>query len=165
MLGMGSVPSNNSIISRIWIALSSTTFLSQVSVKHIMSSCSIQQEYSQWSWTKENSLNRIEAVNFNKYGKQESIGFTSCSEKFVDNFLHYVYVYVPDYFVTAKKTYTEVGHVNKHIRDMLNQYVYDLRKCKVKVITPKGTANSRMVTLKSKEAEKTLYYIQEFKIT
>ena len=65
----------------------------------------------------------------------------------MDNFLHYVYVYVPDYFVTAKKTYTEVGHVNKHIRDMLNQYIYDLRKCKVKVITPNGTANSRMVTL------------------
>ena len=32
----------------------------------------------------ENSLNRTGAVNFNKHGKQGRIGFTSCSEKFVD---------------------------------------------------------------------------------
>ena len=62
---------------------------------------------------KENSLNRAGAVNFNKYGQQDGIGFSPCSDKFVDNF--YVYVYVTDYFVTTKKTYTEVGHVNKHI--------------------------------------------------
>ena len=46
---------------------------------------------------KENSLNRIGAVNFNKYGKQDGIGFLPCSDKFVDSFL--LYVYVPDYFV------------------------------------------------------------------
>jgi hypothetical protein len=79
---------------------------------------------------KENSLNRTGAVNFNKYGKPDSVGFTSCSEKFVDNFL--LYVNVPDYFVTAKKTYIEVGLVNKHIRDML--YRFGLQKCKVKAI-------------------------------
>jgi hypothetical protein len=69
---------------------------------------------------KENSLNRTGAVNFNKYGKQDSVGFTSCSEKLMDNFL--LYEYVPDYFVTAKKTYIEVGLVNKHIRDMLYRF-------------------------------------------
>ena len=39
---------------------------------------------------KENSLNRIGAVNFNKYGKQDGIGFLPCSDKFVDSFLLYV---------------------------------------------------------------------------
>ena len=63
---------------------------------------------------KENSLNRTGAVNFNKYGKQDGIGFLPCSDKFVDSFL--LYVYVPDYFVTAKKTYTEVGVVSMRIR-------------------------------------------------
>ena len=68
----------------------------------------------------ENSLNRTGAVNFNKYGQQDGIGFSPCSDKFVDNFLFCVYVL--DYFVTTKKTYTEVGHVNKHIRDMLTGF-------------------------------------------
>ena len=36
---------------------------------------------------KENSLNRIGAVSFNKYGKQDGIGFLPCSDKFVDSFL------------------------------------------------------------------------------
>ena len=59
---------------------------------------------------KENSLNRISAVNFNKYGKQDGIGFLPCSDKFVESFL--LFVYVPDYFVTARKTYTEVCCLN-----------------------------------------------------
>ena len=65
----------------------------------------------------ENSLNRTGTVNFNKYGQQDGTGFSPCSDKFVDNFLFYVYV--SDYFVATKKTYTEVGQCNKHIRDML----------------------------------------------
>ena len=79
---------------------------------------------------KENSLNRTGAVNFNKYGQQDGIGFSPCSDKFVDNF--HVYVYVTDYFVTTKKTCTEVGHVNKHIRDMLTGFGFG--KCEVKAV-------------------------------
>ena len=79
---------------------------------------------------KANSLNRTGAVNFNKYGKQDGVGFSPCSDKFVDNFL--LYVLVPDYFATAKKTYTEVGHVNKHIRDMLTRFGFG--KCEVKAV-------------------------------
>ena len=77
---------------------------------------------------KDNSLNRTGTANFNKYGQQVGIGFSPCSDKFVDNLLFYVYV--SDYFVTAKKTYKDVGHVKKHIRDMLD--CYGLHKCKVK---------------------------------
>jgi hypothetical protein len=77
------------------------------------------------------------------------------------------------YFVIAKKTYTEVGHVNKHIRDILiNQY--GLRKCKVKAValspqteelTADGLESLPWTTrLKSKETGKPLNYIQQFKI-
>ena len=79
----------------------------------------------------ENSLNRTGTVNgTNKYGQQDGIGFSPCSDKFVDNFLFYVYV--PNYFVTTKKTYTEVCHVNKHIRDMLTGFGFG--KCEVKAV-------------------------------
>ena len=47
----------------------------------------------------EHSLNRTGVINYNKYGKQEGVGFISCSEKFVDNFLFHVLVL--DYFVTT----------------------------------------------------------------
>ena len=43
---------------------------------------------------KENSLNKMGAVNLNKYGKQDNVGFVSGSERFVDTFL--LYVLVPD---------------------------------------------------------------------
>ena len=115
---------------------------------------------------KKNSLNRTDSANFNKYGQQDGIGFSPCSDKFVDNFLFYVYV--PDYFVTAKKTYTEVGHVNKHIRDMLDRY--GLHKCKVKAValSPLKEKPSELDKvhgrLKTKETEETVYYVQEFKV-
>ena len=51
---------------------------------------------------KANSLNKTAAVNFNKYGQPDGVSFSSCSDKFVDNFM--LYVYVPDYFVTSKPT-------------------------------------------------------------
>ena len=69
---------------------------------------------------KENSLNRIGAVNFDKYRKQDGIGFLPCSDKFVESSL--LYVYVPDYFVTARKTYTEVGVVSMRIRTLLKRH-------------------------------------------
>ena len=115
---------------------------------------------------KENSLNRTGTTNFNKYGQQDGTGFSQCSDKFVDNFLFYVYV--PDYFVTAKKTYTEVGHVNKHIRDMLDRY--SLHKCKVKAValSPLREQPSKLDKvygrLKAKETDETVYYVQEFKV-
>ena len=115
---------------------------------------------------KENSLNTTGSANFNKYGQQDGIGFSPCSDKFVDNFLFYVYV--PDYFVTAKKTYTEVGHVNKHIRDMLDRY--GLHKCKVKAValSPLKKKPSELDKvygrLKTKETDETVYYVQEFKV-
>jgi hypothetical protein len=117
---------------------------------------------------KENSQNRTGSVNFNKYGKQDNIGFSSCSEKFVDNFL--LYVYVPDYFVTSKKTYIEVGLVNKHIRDMLDRY--GLQKCNVKAIAlpflkedlKPEDLDKVYGRLKSRETDETVYYAQEFKI-
>ena len=116
---------------------------------------------------KENSLNRTGAVNFNKYGQQDGIGFSPCSDKFVDNFLFYVYV--PDYFVTARKKYTEVGHVNKHIRDMLTGFGFG--KCEVKAValSPLKEQPSELDKvygrLKTKETGETAYYMQEFKIS
>ena len=116
---------------------------------------------------KENSLNRTGAVNFNKYGKQDGIGFSPYSDKFVDNFLFYVYV--PDYFVTTKKTYTKVGHVNKHIRDMLTGFGFG--KCEVKAValSPLKEQPSELGKvygrLKTKETDATVYYVQEFKIS
>ena len=115
---------------------------------------------------KENSLNRTGAVNFNKYGQQDGIGFSPCRDKLVDNFLFYVYV--PDYFVTAKKTYMEVGHVNKHIRDMLDHY--GLHKCKVKAVALSPLKEQLRELdevygrLKTKETNETVYYMQEFKV-
>ena len=116
---------------------------------------------------KENSLNRTGAINFNTYGQQDGIGFSPCSDKFVDNFLFHVYV--PDYFVTAKKTCTKVGHVNKHIRDMLTGSGFG--KCEVKAVAlsplkEKPNELDRVYgRLKTKESDETLYYMQEFKIS
>ena len=116
---------------------------------------------------KENSLNRIGAVNFNKYGKQDGIGFLPSSDKFVESFL--LYVYVPDYFVTARKTYTEVGVVSMCIRTLLKRH--GLQKCKVKVLSPlKEVVKPQDLEkvygrCKSRETDKTVYYIQEFRVS
>ena len=82
-------------------------------------------------FAQENAFNRTGFINYNQYGKKEGTGFIPCSEKFVDNFL--LYVLVPDYSVSAKNSYTEVGSVNKRIRDMLTHH--GLRKSEVKAIT------------------------------
>ena len=105
---------------------------------------------------KENSLNRIGAINFNKYGKQDGIGFLPCSGKFVESFL--LYVYVPDYFVTARKTYTEVGLVSMRIRTLLKRH--GLQKCKVlkEVVKPQDLEKV-YGRCKSRETVKTVYYI------
>lgn len=43
------------------------------------------------------ALSRTGAVNFYKYGKQDGLGLSRCSNKFVDGFLFYVLA--PYYFV------------------------------------------------------------------
>ena len=112
---------------------------------------------------KENSLNRIVL----SYHNRNSIGFLPCSDKFVESFL--LYVYVPDYFVTARKTYTEVGVVSMRIRTLLKRH--GLQKFKVKVLSPLKEVVKRQDLekvygrCKSRETDKTVYYIQEFRVS
>ena len=80
---------------------------------------------------KKNSLNRTGAVNVNKHEQKDMVmAFPHAAISSWITFLFYVYV--PGYFVTAKKTDTEVGHVNKHIRDMLTGLGFG--KCDVKAV-------------------------------
>lgn len=117
-------------------------------------------------FAQENALNRTGFINYNKYGKKVGTGFIPCSEKFVDNFL--LYILVPDYYVSAKNSYTEVGSVNKRIRDMLTSY--GLRNCVVKAIVlstleePPEELEKVYGRIKSRETPSTKYYRQEFKI-
>lgn len=123
-------------------------------------------------FVQENALNRTGNIDYNKYGNKLGIGFLPCTEKFVDNFL--LYVYVPDYFIEQKgaknKAYTEVGVVNKHIRSLLSHS--GLQKCEVKAVclTPiekslSEEERSRVYSrLQSKESQETKYYRQYFKI-
>ena len=76
-----------------------------------------------------NALNRTGNANYNKYGNKDGIGFTPCSDKFVDNSI--LQVLVPDYILDKTK-YLHVGAVNKTIRDLLARR--NLTKCKVKAI-------------------------------
>ena len=117
----------------------------------------------------ENSLNISGHIGYNKFGKKDGIGFTSCGNKFIDNFL--VYVYVPDYFVTEKKkSYTEVGSVNKHIRELLTSH--GLKKCIVTAVAltslqnklDEAKLNEVYGRIPAKETEDTQYYTQQFKI-
>ena len=114
---------------------------------------------------KENLLNRTGTVNFNKYGKQDGIGFSPCSDKLMASFL--LHVYVPDYFITVK-TYTEVGVVNMRISALLKRH--GLQKCKVKVLSPlKEVLKPKDLEkvygrCKSRETDKTVYYVQEFRL-
>ena len=81
-----------------------------------------------------------------------------------------MYVYVPDYFVTEKKSYTEVGLVNKHIRQLLTSH--GLKTCIVTAVALSPMQNELNESeldkvygrIPSKETNKTLYYTQQFKI-
>ena len=118
---------------------------------------------------KANSLNRIGSVDFNKYGKQEGVGVLQCSNRLVNNFV--LYVYVPHYFVTPKKTYTEVGVVSMRIRDLIKYH--GLQKCKVKIVSPlKERVRSKPEDLEKvygrvefRETDTTMYYAQESHIS
>ena len=72
-----------------------------------------------------NALNKTGNANYNKYGNKDGVGFTPCSDKFVDNFI--LQVLVPDYNMDV-----HVGGVNKTIRDLLTRR--NLTKCEVKAI-------------------------------
>ena len=109
---------------------------------------------------KKNSLNRTVAVNFNKYGKQDGIGFSRCSDKFVDSIL--LYVYVPDYVVTVKKTYTEVSVSACAFEHCLNVMAY--RNVKLKSLKPKDLERV-YDRCKSRETDQTAYYLQEFRVS
>ena len=116
---------------------------------------------------KGNSLNRIGSVDFNKYGKQDGVGLLPCSDRLVNNFV--LYVYVPDYFVTPKKTYTEVGEVSMRIRDLIKYH--GLEKCKVKIVSPLKE-RSKPEDLEKvygrvefRETDTTMYYAQESHIS
>ena len=71
--------------------------------------------------------------------------------------------------MTIKKTYTDVGHVNKRIRDMLTGFGFG--KCEVKAValSPLKEQPSELDKvygrLKTKKTDKTVYYMQEFKIS
>ena len=79
---------------------------------------------------KHNALNKTGHVNYNKGGVKDGVGFQLCSDKFVDNFV--LRVLVSGYLI-YKKTYAEVGSINRTIRAMLERN--GLEKCKVKAIS------------------------------
>ena len=57
----------------------------------------------------QNALNRSGNIDFNKYGKQDGVGFIPVTEMFVDNFI--LRVLVPDYQVKrSAKNHLEFIH-------------------------------------------------------
>ena len=79
---------------------------------------------------KHNALNKTVCINYNRGGIKDGIGFQPCSDKFVDNFV--LRVLAADYLI-HKKSYVEVGSINRIIRAMLERN--GLEKCKVKAIS------------------------------
>ena len=65
---------------------------------------------------KHNVLNKTGRINYNKGGIKDGIGFQPCSDKFVDNFV--LRVLVADYLI-HKKSYVEVGLINRTIRTLI----------------------------------------------
>ena len=111
-----------------------------------------------------NGENGTGFLDYNKYGMTDGVGFISCSEMFVDNFVFGCYV--PDYLIENSK-YKEVGLTNKLIRQLLTKG--GLVKCHVKGIglrrtfdpVDPATAVTRCLSL---EKPTTKYFIQEYKI-
>ena len=67
---------------------------------------------------KHNALNKTGHINYNKGAIKDGVGFQSCSDKFVDNFI--LRVLVADYLI-YKKSYTKDGSINRTIRAMLDR--------------------------------------------
>ena len=111
-----------------------------------------------------NAENRTGFLDYNKYGVKDGVGFISCSDVYVDNFI--VGCYVPDYLVENRK-YKEIGQTNRTIRQLVEQG--GLGKCHVKGVglwkvsgpVHPDTAITRCLAL---EKPNTKYFIQEYKV-
>ena len=115
---------------------------------------------------KHNALNKTGLINYNKGGVKDGVGFQPCSDKFVDNFI--LRVLVADYLI-HKKSYAEVGSINRTIRAMLERN--GLEKCKVKAISlsnandiPAEILPKMPFQIEEKECYSTEYYFQDYKI-
>ena len=115
---------------------------------------------------KHNALNKTGLINYNKGGVKDGVGIQPCSDKFVDNFI--LRVLVADYLI-HKKSYAEVGSINRAIRAMLERN--GLEKCKVKAISlsnandiPAEILTKMPFRIEDKECDSTKYYFQDYKI-
>ena len=115
---------------------------------------------------KHNALNKTGLINYNKGGVKNGVDFQPCSDKFVDNFI--LRVLVADYLI-HKKSYAEVGSINRSIRAVLERN--GLEKCKVKAISlsnandiPAEILTKMPFRIKEKECDSTEYYFQDYKI-
>ena len=115
---------------------------------------------------KHNTLNKTGLINYNKSGVKDGVGFQPCSDKFVDNFI--LRVLVADYLI-HKKSYAEVGSINRTKRAMLERN--GLEKCKVKAISlsnandiPAEILTKMPFRIEKKECDPTEYYFQDYKI-
>ena len=105
-------------------------------------------------------------INYNKGGVKGGVGFQPCSDKFVDNFV--LRVLVADYLI-HKKSYVEVGSINRTIRAMLERN--GLKNCKVKAISLSSANDIQEEILAKmpfriddKGCDTTKYYFQDYKM-
>ena len=75
-------------------------------------------------------LNKTGLINYIKGGVKDGVGFQPCIDMFVYNFI--LRVLVADYLI-HKKSYAEVGSINRTIRAMLERN--GVEKCKFKAIS------------------------------
>lgn len=119
----------------------------------------------------QNALNKTGKIDYNKYGKQDGVGFTPVTDMFVDNFV--LRVVVPDYLTKRTKNkhieYMHIGSTNKRIRELLD--AHGLKGYKVKGIGLKTAKNVTELELSSildrnitNETDDTLYYNQLYKV-
>ena len=108
-------------------------------------------------------LNKTGRINYNKGGVKDDVGFQPCSDKFEDSFI--LRVLVADYLI-HKKSYVEVGSINRTTRAMLERN--GLETCKVKAISlpnangiPAESLTKMPFQIEEKECETTEYYLQD----
>ena len=104
-------------------------------------------------------LNKTVRINYNKGGVKDDVGCQPCSDKFR--------VLVADYLI-HKKSYVEVGSINRTIRAMLERN--GLEKCKVEAISlpnandiPAESLTKTPFRIEEKECDTTEYYFQDYK--
>ena len=115
---------------------------------------------------KHNALNKTGHINYNKGCIKDGVGFQPCSDKFVDNCV--LRVLVADYLI-QKKSYVEVGSINRTIRAMLERNW--LESCKFKAISLSSASDipAEMMAkmpfrIDNKECDVTAYYFHDYKI-